>query len=74
MWWQIYFGGMPLPGGLSKSKLAKFQNNFEFQNWFQWLYSITWDRFGYRELEPTLNDRNIERSYKIGRASCRERV
>lgn len=63
MWWQIYFGGMPLPGGLSKSKLAKLQNNFEFQNWFQWLYSITWDRFGYREMDPTLSVRNVERSF-----------
>lgn len=63
MWYDMYFGNMPLPGGISKTKLRRLQNNLEFQNWFQWLYSMTWDRFGYRNLDPTLNERNIERSY-----------
>lgn len=62
MWIDHYLCGAPVPQGMTKSKLNRWQNHLEFQNWFQYLFSLAWDRFGYRNLEPTVSPRNIERS------------
>lgn len=62
MWMDSYLCGAPLPANMPKSKLSKWQNNLEYMNAFQYFFSLAWDRFGYRNLDPTISARNLERS------------
>lgn len=71
MWWNQYWGLMPLdPSKLSTRKLNKMRNNLEFLNFFEFLYTLTVDMFGYEGFPDTCDERFFERSNLLyGQAS-----
>lgn len=63
MWYDFYWGSLPLNlSNLSPKKLAKYQNNLEFQNNFQNLYTTALNIFKWNNLPDTCDERMIERS------------
>lgn len=63
MWYNGLWGEIPLNlSKLSRSKLAKFENNIEFQNTFQQLYTTAMNVFEWQGLPETCDERMIERS------------
>lgn len=59
MWYNNIFGCVPLPGGLNNKKMAKYENDLEFQNNLQFLLTSCMDVFEW-ELPETCNARFLE--------------
>lgn len=66
MWYNQFWGSIPLDlSNLSKNKLAKLENNMEFVNVFQDLYTTALNEFKYENLPDTCDARMIERSFLL---------
>lgn len=66
MWYNNFWGCIPLNvSKLSKSKLAKFENNQEFINTFEDLYTTALNKFEWENLPDTCDERMLERSFLI---------
>ena len=61
MWYENFFGNCPLPAGLNEKKLAKFENDIEFQNCFAFLLTNCMDIFEW-DLPKTCDPRFLELS------------
>lgn len=62
-WWGPYWGNIPLAcSGMSKRKLAKFNNNIEFSNAFNTLFSLAMDMFEWDGLPLTCDAVFLERA------------
>lgn len=70
MWYNDFWGGIPLSNSrLSNKKLARFENNVEFQNTFQQLYTTAMNVFKWEGLPDTCDERMLERAFLLsGRA------
>lgn len=63
MWYNEFWGSLPLDlSKLSAKKLARFENNMEFRNTFQQLYTTAMNVFEWENLPDTCDERMIERS------------
>lgn len=63
MWYNSVWGNLPLDlSGMSRKKLAKFENSVEFLNTFQQLYTAAMNVFKWDGLPETCDERMIERA------------
>lgn len=62
MWYNYYFGGLPLPSQMSAKKLARYENDMEFFVTFGSLLNLVCSIFKWTGLPDTCNPRALEAS------------
>lgn len=66
MWYTPYWGNLPLNlSKLTPKRMAKFQNNLEFQNFFENYFTLAQDMFVWENLPDTCDERFLERSFLL---------
>lgn len=70
MWYNTFFGNMPLPSSLSAKKLARFENDIEFNNNMSALLSLVCSIFKWEGLPDTCDPRALEAALLFRGCAC----
>lgn len=68
MWYNTYWGQIPLTlsmPGKTANKMAKLQNNIEFQNYFERLFLMAQNRFVWKNNPSSCDNRFMERMFLL---------
>lgn len=70
MWFNTYFGELPLPSNMTAKKLARFQNDQEFITTFATLLNLVISIFKWEGLPDTINTMALESALLFRGCAC----